>query len=107
MKDGPDLGVDDLAAVLSGELAVLTVVVTLGELGCVAHSAGVTTRYPVEKIVAADTTGASDAFTASFAAHLVAGVPAAEAIHAAQSAAAWAIRRSGGYESMHCPAEAG
>jgi sugar/nucleoside kinase (ribokinase family) len=98
--DGHDLLAGDLAATLSNELAVPTVVVTLGEEGCVAHCAGASTRYPVEKVAAADTTGASDAFTASFAAHLIVGVPAGEAIQAAQSAAAWAIRRPGGYESM-------
>jgi ribokinase len=55
--------------------------------------------------VAVDTTGASDAFTAVFAAHITAGVPQDDAIQAAQSAAAWAIRYSGGYESMPSPVE--
>jgi ribokinase len=53
--------------------------------------------------VVVDTTGASDAFTATFAAHLTAGTPDADAIHAAQSAAAWAIRQPGGHESMPSP----
>lgn len=77
-----------------------TVVVTLGELGCVGHAGGVTRRYPAERTVAVDSTGASDAFTATFAAHLTAGASEDDAIHAAQSAAAAAIRRCGGHESM-------
>ena len=56
--------------------------------------------YPAPQAVAVDTTGASDAFTAVCAANLVAGVPLADAIHAAQAAAAVAIGRLGGHESM-------
>jgi ribokinase len=97
---GRDMSADGLASALASELAVPTVVVTLGDSGCVAHDAGGTRRYPVQKTAAVDATGASDAFTATFAAHLAAGAPEADAIHAAQSAAAWAIRHTGGHESM-------
>jgi ribokinase len=100
---GGDLSVDGLAGTLAAELAVSTVVVTLGESGCVAHAAGATRRYPVQKTTAVDTTGASDAFTATFAAHLTAGETDADAIHAAQAAAAWAIDHRGGHESMPSP----
>jgi sugar/nucleoside kinase (ribokinase family) len=37
---------------------------------------------------------------ATFTAHVVAGLPVADAIDAAQSAAAWAIGRPGGREAM-------
>ena len=99
-EGGRDLPADDLAGALAAELRVPTVVVTLGESGWSSHAAGVTRRYPAQKTVAVDTTGASDAFTATFAAHITAGASEADAIHAAQSAAAWAIRHPGGHESM-------
>ena len=91
---------DGLASALAAELNVGTVVVTLGAAGCMAYATGVTRRYPAPEANAVDTTGASDAFTATFAAHITAGTSEDEAIHAAQSAAAWAIGHSGGYKSM-------
>jgi len=54
-------------------LTVPTLVVTLGELGCVVHSAGKTRRHPAHPATPLDTTGASDAFTATLAAYLTAG----------------------------------
>jgi ribokinase len=95
-----DLPTNVLPEALSRQLAIPIVVVTLGESGCVAQAAGVTRRYPAEKTVVVDSTGASDAFTATLAAHLAAGASGADAVHAAQSAAALAIRRAGGHESM-------
>ncbi len=97
---GRDLVPDGLAEALSRELLIPNVVVTLEELGCVVHADGATRRYPVEKTVLVDSTGASDAFMATLAAHLTAGASEDEAIHAAQSAATWAIRQPGGHESM-------
>jgi ribokinase len=85
---------------LGAQLAVPIVVVTLGESGCVTHAGAVTRRYPARKTAAVDTTGASDAFTATLAAHLTAGVYEADAIDATQAAAAWAVSRPGGRESM-------
>ena len=96
---------DDLAAALATELAVPTVVVTLGESGCIAHSAGASRRYPAHQAVSVDTTGASDAFAASLAAYMVAGVSEAEAIQAALAAAAWTIGRPGGHEAMPSSAQ--
>jgi ribokinase len=97
---GDDISVDDLAAALAHDLAVPTVVVTLGASGCVAHGAGVSHRYPAHETVAHDTTGASDAFTATLAAHLTAGRSERQAIEGAQDAARSAIQRVGSYESM-------
>jgi ribokinase len=90
----------DLAGALAGELGVPTVAVTLGESGCIAHAAGVTHHYPAHETVAVDATGASDAFTATFAAYLTAGAHERHAIDAAQAAATRAIQRAGGSESM-------
>ena len=95
-----DLPADELASALAAELSVSTVVVTLGESGCVIHADGVTRGYPAPRTAAVDTTGASDAFTATFAAHLTAGAPKAVAIQAAQAAAAWTIGHPGSHDSM-------
>lgn len=95
-----DLPAVDLAAALATDLGVPAVVVTLGASGCVSHAAGVSRQYPAPDVVAVDTTGASDAFTAVLAAHLTAGATPAHAIEAAQAAAAWAVQRAGGHESM-------
>ena len=90
----------ELASALAAELDVPMVVVTLGQAGCVLHCDGISHRYPAEQVVVIDTVGAGDAFVASFAATLAAGAPVEEAVHRAQSAAAWAVRRRGGYEAM-------
>ena len=100
LNGGADLTADLLAGELSRKLSVPAVVVTLGEAGCVVHADGVSRLYPAPRAVPVDTTGASDAFTAVCAASLVAGAPLADAIHAAQSAAALAIGHPGGHESM-------
>ena len=92
--------IDDLAQALASELAVPTVVVTLGELGCVACSTGKTRRYPAHPATPVDTTGASDAFTATLAAYLTGGAPEEVAIQVASAAAAWSVGRPGGHESM-------
>ena len=63
-EGGGDLFADGLAGTLATELGMSTVVVTLGESGCIAHAASVTGRYAAQKAVAVDTTGASDAFAA-------------------------------------------
>lgn len=92
--------IDDLAQTLASELAIPIVVVTLGESGCVVCSAGSTRRYPAHPARTVDTTGASDAFTATFAAYLAEGAPEEVAIQAASAAAAWSVGRPGGHESM-------
>lgn len=100
LKGTDDLSADSLASLLSGDLDVPTVVVTLGASGCAAHARGAARLYPAQEVAAIDTTGAGDAFMATFAAYLTAGASEAEAIEAAQAAAAWAIRHPGGHEAM-------
>jgi ribokinase len=95
-----DLPAGDLAGALADDLGVPNVVVTLGALGCVTHVDGVSQPYVASQILAVDTTGASDAFTATLAAHLTGGASVSDAVDAAQAAAAWAIQREGGHESM-------
>ena len=100
LKDGERLAVEDLGQALADELGVPRVVVTLGPSGCLAHLNGATYPFPAQETKAVDTTGASDAFVATLAAQFTAGVAAADAIQAAQSAAARSIRRAGSHKSM-------
>jgi ribokinase len=92
-----DVPADELARSLSCELAVHRAVVTLGEAGCVTYADGVTSTHAVEQADAVDTTGAGDAFMATFTAHLTAGRPMDDAISAAQAAAVFAIGRPGSH----------
>ncbi len=91
---------EELALALADELGTRTVVVTLAERGCVAHLAGTAHSFPAEGTTPVDTSGASDAFTATLAAQMAAGTRESAAIRAAQSAAAWAIRHRGGCDAM-------
>jgi ribokinase len=91
---------DQLARVLAGQLGMRHVVVTLGADGCAAHGPDGDRRYPAHEVALVDATGASDAFTATLVAYLSAGAGEAEAVEAAQRAAAVAISRPGGHESM-------
>jgi ribokinase len=95
-----DLPVAELAGALSHELGVATVAVTLGGSGCALHASGLTHHYPAHQAVAVDTTGAGDAFTATFAAYLAAGASEPEAVDAAQAAAARAVEHAGGHDPM-------
>ncbi len=90
----------ELARAVAMETSVRTVAVTLGASGCVVHAGGVSHPYPAHETAVVDATGASDAFTATLAAHLTAGAAVPEAVDAAQRAAALAISSAGGYESM-------
>ena len=74
------LAADDLAEAVAAELGVATVVVTLGESGCVTHAGGVGHRFPASRTKVVNVTGAGDAFMASFTAHVVAGLPVADAV---------------------------
>ena len=100
LKNGDDLPADGLAAALAGELGTPVVVVTLGESGCTVYEGGASWRYTAQQSAAVDTTGAGDAFAATFAAHFTAGEAVADAVEAAGNAAAWAVRHPGGHESM-------
>jgi ribokinase len=91
---------DRLAEALAGQFDVRIIAVTLGASGCVVYADGQSCRYPALEVVPVDTTGAGDAFVATFAAHLTAGAAVEDAVHVAQSAAAHAIQRPGAYESI-------
>jgi ribokinase len=104
LAGGEDVVAEDLAGALSRELGVPTVAVTLGAAGCALHSAGASHHYPAHRVDAVDTTGAGDAFTATFAANLAAGASGPAAVVAAQAAAAWTVQQAGSHTSM--PAQA-
>ena len=91
---------DRLASAVAKQLGVDLVVVTLGADGCVIRGVDGYQRFPANEACPVDTTGASDAFAATFAANLIAGASEADAVRAAQVAAVQAIQRPGGYESM-------
>jgi ribokinase len=95
-----EVPVEDLAEALAGQLEVPMAVVTLGADGCVMQGVGGSGVFPADEVAVVDSTGASDAFTATFAAYLAAGAGEAQAVMAGQRAAAKAIGRPGGYESM-------
>jgi ribokinase len=95
-----DLPAGELAHALSHELGVRTVAVTLGASGCALHASGYSRHYSAHQAVAVDTTGAGDAFTATFAAYLTAGGAEPEAVDAAQAAAARAVQHAGGHDPL-------
>ena len=81
------------------------VVVTLGAHGLVhADSAG-TAHHAVAAVKAVDTTGAGDTFVGVLAAGLAQGLPANEALHRGQAAAAIAVTRRGAQAAMPTLAE--
>lgn len=92
-----------LAGAVSHKLGVPTVAVTLGAAGCALHTSGLNRLYPAHKAVAVDTTGAGDAFTATFAAYLTAGASGPDAVDAAQAAAARAVQHAGGHDPLSAP----
>ena len=104
LADGDDILAEDMAGALSSELGVPTVAVTLGAAGCALHAAGESHHYSAHRVHALDTTGAGDAFTATFAAQLTAGASGSAAVDAAQAAAAWVVQRAGSHTSMPAPA---
>jgi ribokinase len=104
LAGGRNVSADELASELSDDLGVPTVAVTLGAAGCALHAAGESRHYAAHQVVPVDTTGAGDAFMATFAAHLTAGASGPNAVEAAQSAAAWAVQRAGAHGSMPTPA---
>src|SRR5581483_1870138 len=56
-----------------------SVILTLGERGCLVHAGGEPTRLPADAVDAVDTTGAGDAFVGSLAYFLARGEPLLEA----------------------------
>lgn len=82
-----------------------SVVVTLGERGCLLATAGGLLELPGEKVEAVDTTGAGDAFVGSLAFFLARGIPLADAARRANRVAAASVRTPGTQTSFPWAAE--
>jgi ribokinase len=72
-----------------------SVILTLGERGCLVHTGAESIHLPVERVEAKDTTGAGDAFVGSLAHFLARGEPLAEAAARANRVAAISVQAPG------------
>jgi ribokinase len=77
------------------ERGARTVILTLGDRGCVIAAAGEERLVPAEPVAAVDTTGAGDAFVGTLAYFLAAGKPEAEAVARANRVAGISVQRRG------------
>jgi ribokinase len=85
-----------------------TVVVTLGEHGCVVVEAdGTTTVVPAERVTVVDATAAGDTFCAALVTGLLDGLPVVDAARWATRAAALTVTRAGAAGSVPRRAELG
>ena len=82
------------------QLEVPTVVVTLGQRGCIARQQDAYVLQPAFHITPVDTTGAGDTFCGTLAAHLGRGETLARAVRTASAAAALACTASGAQSSI-------
>jgi ribokinase len=82
-----------------------SVVLTLGERGCLVAEADSVRHVPVEPVTAVDTTGAGDAFVGSLAYLLAAGKPLQEAADLANRIAAVSVQGQGTQTSFPIAAE--
>ncbi|WP_428391073.1 PfkB family carbohydrate kinase [Lichenicoccus sp.] len=80
-------------------------VVTLGGAGCVCASGGGLQIWPSKPARVVDTTGAGDTFCGVFGAALALGRDVAEAVNAAQAAAAITVSRPGAFAALPWRAE--
>jgi ribokinase len=94
--------VESVASFLVDRLGAAAVCVTRAHHGClfVRKQPWAFRDYPAFKATSDDTTGASDAFCATLALHLRAGYAIEEAIHQAQAAGAWSVRKQGAAAHM-------
>lgn len=82
------------------QIAVPTVIVTLGAAGCCARSAGVLHIQPAFAVQAVDTTGAGDTFCGVLVAALSQQASLGDALRRASAAAALACTRAGAQTSV-------
>jgi ribokinase len=87
-------------AAMLRQIAVPTVVVTLGQRGCVARQYDDFVLQPAFKISPMDTTAAGDTFCGTLVAHLGRGDTLARALRTASAAAALACTASGAQSSI-------
>ena len=82
-----------------------SVVLTLGERGCLVVEGDTAVEVPVEQVRAVDTTGAGDAFVGALAALLAAGRPLVKAAERANAIAALSVQARGTQTSFPSAAE--
>jgi ribokinase len=97
-------GDDDLTARLA-RVAVPTVIVTLGALGCVARTGATMLHQPGFAVEPLDTTAAGDTFCGALVAAISQGDALAQALRRACAAAALACTRMGAQPSIPLRAE--
>jgi len=82
-----------------------SVVLTLGERGCLIVEGDMAVEVPVDPVHAVDTTGAGDAFVGALATFLAAGHPLVEAAKRANAVAALSVQRRGTQTSFPAAAD--
>lgn len=88
-------GEEGASATMLLERGCGSVILTLGERGCLVQTAEHSIRLPAEHVEARDTTGAGDAFVGSLAYFLAAGKQLAEAAARANRIASISVQRQG------------
>jgi ribokinase len=88
------------AARLLLDLGPATVIVTLGDQGCVVVTRAGAVEVPAFPVTAVDSTSAGDAFMGNLAHAIAEGWELFEAVRFASAAAAWAVGINGAQPSM-------
>lgn len=88
-------GEEEAAASSLLERGAGSVILTLGERGCLVHTAETSIAVPAERVDVKDTTGAGDAFVASLAYFLATGRPLVEAAVRANHIASVSVQARG------------
>ncbi|NDG39096.1 MAG: ribokinase [Betaproteobacteria bacterium] len=101
----PDADADDDLAARLARVAVPTVIVTLGALGCVARTGAAMLHQPGFAVEPLDTTAAGDTFCGALVAAISQGDALAQALRRACAAAALACTKMGAQPSIPMRAE--
>ncbi|MGL5316586.1 MAG: carbohydrate kinase family protein, partial [Peptostreptococcaceae bacterium] len=86
--------------VFSGRFDKKTVVITLGEKGCIYRKGGELYNFPAYKTKAIDTTGAGDIFHGAFIFSLAKGYDFVKSIKFSSVCASLSVEKIGGRESI-------
>jgi ribokinase len=95
----------EAAALQLLDKGIETVIVTLGDAGCMVVTAGERYFVPAQKVQAVDTTAAGDAFCGTLSVALAEGQTLRESVEFASAAAALSVTKMGAQPSMHTRSE--